>query len=94
VNGENAKIEGEKNQNESSSKREGTQRILTEGEKNKLKRSDVLISQLKSKRLVDELLRIDTAEDRQGELKKARANPEFESVMNLLLSIVEENNPS
>jgi hypothetical protein len=79
---------------ESCPKREDSQRILTEAEKNKLKCSDALINQLKSKRLVDELLRIDTADDRQGELKKARNNPELESFMNLLLSIVEESNPS
>ena len=66
------------------------ERILSDLEKQKLRVSELVKSQLRSKRLVSDLMKIDSAEDRQEELKRARTNPEFEQFVNTLLTILKE----
>lgn len=66
------------------------QRILTTEEKQKLADSSELLERLKSKRLRNELIKIDTAENRQEELKKLRKNSEFDHFISFLLSTLEE----
>lgn len=66
------------------------ERILSDLERQKLRNSELVKSQLRSKRLVSDLMKIDSAEDRQEELKRARNNPEFEQFVNTLLTILKE----
>jgi hypothetical protein len=85
-----ALIEGVKGEEILGHKNSLNERILTETEKQKLRSSELIRSQLRSKRLVSDLLKIDTAEERQEELKRARNNPDFEQFVNTLLSVLKE----
>jgi hypothetical protein len=84
------RTEGESVEEVKGNKSSQSERILTDFEKQKLRNSELIKSQLRSKRLVSDLMKIDSAEDRQDELKRARINPEFEQFVNTLLTILKE----
>jgi hypothetical protein len=64
--------------------------LLSADQKSKILQSCDLIAMLKSKRLRDELISIDSSEDRQAQLKQSRQNPEFESFITLVLEAISE----
>lgn len=88
---EHEKEEKVKHEEKKEEIKEMSNRLLNEIEKNQIRHSKIINDMLKSKRLREQLLKIDSSDDnRQIELKKARKNEEFENFVNIILSVIEE----
>lgn len=59
--------------------------ILTEEMKTRLRQSSRVRALLRSKKLQNKILAVDGADDRFRELKKARLDPEFDMIIEVML---------